>query len=199
MNQKQIWDKIAPEWHEFKINPAEQTIKFLKKQTGKVLDLGSGSGRNLTKIKAGKMYLIDFSDKMINLAKKKAKTKKIQAEFHVSDMTKLPFEDNFFNSAICICALHCIESKKDRKKVVQELFRVLKPKSQAKISVWDFNSKRFNQKKGKEKSIGWKDKGKRYYYLYDEKEVHDLFKKNRFKIINSDNSKSMINFIVEKP
>ena len=197
MNQKQIWNKIAPEWHEYKTKPAENTIKFLKSQSGKILDLGSGSGRNLTNIKDGKMYLIDFSKEMINLAKKRAKSKKIPAEFYVSEITRLPFKDSFFDSAICICALHCIEGKENRKKTVHELFRVLKPNAQALIGVWNINSKRFKNAP-KEKLIGWRDKGKRYYYLYNEKEVHDLFKKTGFQIISTHNSEMMINFIVEK-
>jgi len=198
MNQQQkVWNNIAPEWHEFKTTPAKKTIEFLKKQTGKVLDLGSGSGRNLTKIKNGKMYLIDFSDEMVKLGKKRAKQKKISAEFFISNVTKLPFEDNFFNSAICICVLHCIEGKKNREKTIQELYRVLKPKAQALIGVWNVNSKRFKNSK-KEKLINWRDKGKRYYYLFEEKEVHDLFKRTGFKILSTHNSEMMINFIVEK-
>jgi ubiquinone/menaquinone biosynthesis C-methylase UbiE len=197
MNQQEIWNKIAPEWHEYKTKPAENTIKFLKSQSGKILDLGSGSGRNLTNIKDGKMYLIDFSEEMIKLAKKRAKDKKIPAEFFASDITKLSFKDNFFDSAICICALHCIEAKENREKTVQELFRVLKPKAQVLIGVWNIKSKRFKNAP-KEKFIGWRDKGKRYYYLYDEKEVHDLFKKTGFRIISTHNSELMINFIVEK-
>jgi ubiquinone/menaquinone biosynthesis C-methylase UbiE len=197
MNQQEVWNKIAPEWHEYKTKPAENTIKFLKSQSGKILDLGSGSGRNLTNIKKGEMYLIDFSKEMIDLAKKRAKQKRIPAKFFVSEITKLPFKDNFFDSAICICALHCIEIKENREKVVQELFRVLKPKSKALIGVWNINSKRFKNS-SKEKLIGWRDKGKRYYYLFDEKEVHDLFKKTGFNIISTHNSEMMINFIVEK-
>jgi len=156
MNQKEIWNKIAPEWHEFKTKPAKKTIEFLKKQTGKVLDLGSGSGRNLTNIKKGKIYLIDFSEHMINLAKKRAKEKKISAEFYISETTELPFKDNFFDSAICISALHCIKGKKNREKTVKELCRVLKPKSQALIGAWNFKSKRFKNSK-KEKLINWRD------------------------------------------
>ena len=197
MNQQEIWNKIASEWHKYKIKPAKNTIKFLNSQSGKILDLGSGSGRNLTNIKKGKMYLVDFSEKMINLAKKRAKDKKISAEFYVSNMTKLPFENNFFDSAICISALHSIEDKENREKAVQELFRVLKPKSQALIGVWNKNSKRFKNST-KEKLIGWTDKGKRYYYLFEEKEVHNLFKKKGFNIISTLNSELMINFIVEK-
>ena len=40
MNQKQIWNKIAPEWYEFKIKLSEHTLNFLKNKTGKILDLG---------------------------------------------------------------------------------------------------------------------------------------------------------------
>ena len=74
----------------------------------------------------------------------------------------------------------------------------MKPGAQALIGVWNFQSKRFNQKQGKEKMIKWTDKGERYYYLFDEKEIHDLFEKVGFKILSKHNSEMMINFIVEK-
>lgn len=196
-NQKQVWDNIAEEWDEFKQIPSEFSKDFLSKCTGKVLDLGSGSGRHLTKIKNGKMYLVDFSPKMIELAEKKAKKLKIPAEFSVADLTKLPFEDNFFDYAISVSAIHCLNPKQ-HKKAIKELFRVMKPKSKVLIGVWNFQSKRFNQKKGKEKIIKWTDKGERYYYLFDEKEIHDLFKKAGFKILSAHNSEMMINFIAEK-
>jgi len=196
-SQKQIWDNIAPEWDEFKKIPAQTTEKFLKQTSGKVLDLGSGSGRNIQKIKKGKMYFVDFSEEMIKFAKKKAKQKKIPAEFAVADLTKLPFEDNFFDYAISISAFHCLKPK-DHKKAVKELYRIMKPKSKSLIGVWNFNSKRFNQKKGKEKLVSWQDKGKRYYYLFEEKEIHNLFKKTGFKILSTHNSEMMINFVAEK-
>src|SRR3989344_3226966 len=197
-NQKEIWNKIAPEWNKFKTIPAEHTIKFLKKTSGKVLDLGSGSGRHLVKIKSGKMYLVDFSKEMLKLAEKKAKKEKINAEFKQANIWKIPYENEFFDFAICISALHCVEGEQKREKAVKELYRVLKPKAKAEIGVWNIKSKRFKNIKGKEKYVGWTDKGERYYYLYDEKEIHDLFKKIGFKIISTHNSEMMINFIVGK-
>ncbi|MCX6743801.1 MAG: methyltransferase domain-containing protein, partial [Candidatus Parcubacteria bacterium] len=158
---------------------------------------GSGSGRHLTKIKGGEMYLVDFSSKMIELAKKKAKKLKIPAEFSVADLTKLPFQDNFFDYSICISSLHCLPPE-NHKKAISELYRVMKKSSKSLISIRNFISKRFNQKNGKEKLIGWRDKGKRYYYLFEEKEIHELFKKAGFKILSSHNSEMVINFIVEK-
>ena len=197
MNQKQVWNQIAPEWHEFKKLPAESTIEFLKKQKGKILDFGSGSGRHLIKIPNAKIYELDFSQKMIELAKEKAKEKKIESEFVVSSMTKTPYEDNFFDSAICISALHCLKSQ-DQKKAIKELYRILKPKAKAFIGVWNKNSKRFKKVKTNEKMIGWRDLGKRYYYLFSEAEVHNLFEKAGFEIITTNNSEMMIRFIVEK-
>lgn len=197
-NQEQVWDDIAQEWHEFKQIPAEKSKEFLKKCSGNILDLGSGSGRYLMKIKKSKLYLVDFSQKMLDLAKQKAEKQKIKAEFIKADLTKLPFENNFFDYALSISALHCIKGQTKRKKSLKELYRVLKPKAKACIGVWNENSKRFNKKKGKELLIGWRDKGKRYYYLHNEQEIHKMFQDAGFKILSTHNSEMMINFIVEK-
>jgi len=197
MNQKQVWDNIAQEWYEFKTEPAEHTLEFLKNKTGNILDFGSGAGRNLLNINHGEMYLVDFSEKMIKLAKKRAKEKNIKAEFFLSRLTKLPFSDNFFDFAIAVASLHCIKGQKNREKAVKELFRVLKSGAEAEISVWNKQSKTFKNSP-KEKYIAWHDKGKRYYYLFDEKEVHNLFKSTGFKIKKKFEPRRNIIFIVEK-
>src|SRR3990167_4991834 len=106
-SQEKIWNKIAPEWHMFKSVPTEHTTEFLKKTSGKVLDLGSGSGRHLFKIKNGEMFLIDFSKEMLKLAKKKALQFKIKAHFKKSNLWETDFQDEFFDYAICVSALHC--------------------------------------------------------------------------------------------
>ena len=198
-SQKKVWSSIAEEWDRFKSEkPAEHVQNFLKNSTGNILDLGSGSGRHLSKIKNGKMHLVDFSEKMIEFAKKKAEKEKINAEFYVSGMTSLPFKENFFDGAIVIASLHCIKGEKNRKKAISEIFRVLKPKAEAEIAVWNKNSKRFIKSK-KEKYIKWRDKGKRYYYLFGEDEIHRLFKEAGFKIKKVLNSERNIIFIAEKP
>ena len=197
-NQKELWDSIAPEWHDFKTNPGENAMKFLKLQTGKILDHGSGSGRHLSKIKNGKMYLVDFSYKMLEFAKKRAKESKIPAEFIQSNLEKLPFEDNFFDGAISISSIHCVETSEKRKKSIEELYRVLKQGAHAIIAVWNKDSKRFKNA-GKEKYVGWRDKGKRYYYLFDEDEIYNLFIEAGFIIIKKLHHNVNIDFIVQKP
>jgi len=198
-DQKQTWNRIAEEWFAFKKNPSESVLNFLKNKSGRVLDLGCGAGRHLIKSGEYKMYLVDFSEEMIRLAEKKAKKSKLYSNtnFFVSDLTDLPFKENFFDCAIAIASIHCIEGFQKRKKSIEELFRVLKPDSEALIAVWNKDSKRFKNAQ-REKYVKWTDKGKRYYYLFEEKEIHDLFKKAGFKIKKKLDSRVNIIFIAEK-
>lgn len=196
-SQKKVWNRIASEWHRFKEKPSENVMEFLETQEGNILDLGSGSGRHLSKIKKGKIWLLDFSKGMIKLAEEKAKKEKISAEFFISNMEKLPFKNNFFDSAICISSLHCLETSKKRTLAVKELHRVLKPKAHALIGVWNKNSERFKNSP-KERFVKWRDKGERFYYLYEPEEIYDLFKKHGFKIKKKFPPGRMISFTVEK-
>lgn len=198
MTQKQVWNNIASEWNEFKIEPARHVTEFLKGKKGKILDLGSGSGRHLQKIPKGKMYLVDFSKKMIDLAKSKAKEKNIDAEFKVASLTKLPFENNFFDYAIAISVFHCIKGEKSREKAAKELFRILKKGGEAEIAVWNKNTKWFRNSP-KERFVRWRDKGERYYYLFEPEEIYRLFEKAGFKIIYKEEPQRNIIFIVKKP
>ncbi len=199
-NQEKVWDEIAPEWHEFKKIPAQRTAEFLERRHGNVLDFGGGSGRHLVKIRKGKMFILDISQKMLDLAEEKGRELGIEVETIHSPMDVIPKEDGFFDFAICISALHCVERADKRLKAVEELYRVLKKGGEAYIGVWNVNSKRFvrKRKKGKDQLIGWRDKGDRYYYLYDECEVHDLFKSVGFEVVSNHNSEMMINFVVRK-
>jgi len=196
-SQKKVWNNLAEEWNKEKQNPIKRVVSFLSKQQGNVLDFGSGAGRHLTKIKNGKMYLIDFSKEMIELAKKKSKIKKISTKLFVADMTKLPFKNNFFDSAICTSSLHCIKGKSNKEKAVKELFRVLKSKAQVIVTVYNKDSKQFKTSP-KEKFLRWKNKEMRYYYIFNEKEIHELFEECGFKIIKTWEPKRSIEFIAEK-
>ncbi len=195
-NQQKVWNNIAEDWSKFRKKPRKEILKFLKEQSGKILDLGSGSGRNLIKLKNIKMYEVDFSKKMLEFGKQKAEQQKINAEFIQAPANKLPFKKEFFDAGIYVSSLHCLNSKVERKQSLKELFRVLKKGAQAYVSVWDFNSKRFGGKK--QRKINWRNKGIRYYYFYEKKELEHLLKSNGFKIIKQIPDKDNIIFIIEK-
>ncbi len=183
MNQEQVWDEIAKVWKGYRCHPLPEVTDFLKRKQGRILDLCCGSGRNFIKIK-GNFYGVDFSKEMLKYAKEKADKLGIEAFIEKSNADTLPFEDNFFDAAVFIDALHCIETKELREKALHELFRVLKPGCEAIISVWDKEQDRFKEA-GKEIELSWKINEKvcnRYYYLYDKKEILDLLKLVGFEI-----------------
>ena len=99
MNQEETWDGLAVPWEEYRIDPIEEVVDFLQNKQGNILDLGCGSGRNFTRV-LGTTYAIDFSQKMLNLAKNKAKRMGLNVEFEQAEAKKLLFENNFFDSAI---------------------------------------------------------------------------------------------------
>ena len=199
INQQQVWEKIAKPWQKFRNKPFPIVIEFLKNKTGKILDLGCGSGRHFLKLKNLKIYGVDFSDEMLKLAEKHAKQKNLNIILKKAFSERLPFEDNFFDSAIFIATLHCIRTASARKKALQELFRVLKLKANALITVWSKNQKRVKNKP-KECFIPWTVNGKkykRYTYIYDKEELEALLKKIGFRIVKSWEDKN-INVVVEK-
>ncbi|MEK6881639.1 MAG: methyltransferase domain-containing protein, partial [Nanoarchaeota archaeon] len=124
------------------------------------------------------------------------------------------FSANFFDSAIFISTLHCIETAKEREKALSELFRVMKKNGEAMITVWKkeemikaWNNQKvidldFNVLTTKETFVNWKKGGvnyQRYYYFYDEKELENLLRKVGFKILKSikqDSAHSNKNIVV---
>ncbi len=189
MNQNQVWDKIAEKWKEYRDNPINEVKEFLKNKRGRVLDLGCGNGRNFIERDGLEFYGIDFSRKMVEIARQKHYKKVLK-----SNAWEIRFPDNFFDYALYISALHCISSKENREKSLMELARVLKPRARALISIWDKEQPKFRDK-GKEIYLQWgfQEKGKefyvkKYYKLYTKEEILNILRKN-FRIIRVFNKK----------
>lgn len=107
-------------WHIAKRRIVEEYIKNLvkdKKQV-KILDVGCGTGKNMELLSHyGTVYGVDISAKALSYCKKRGLTNLKKA-----DITKLPFQNNFFD---IIIALDILEHVDDHK-AVKELQRVTK-------------------------------------------------------------------------
>jgi SAM-dependent methyltransferase len=94
-----------------------------------VLDLGSGAGFDCflaaKKVgKNGKVIGIDFSEKMISMAKENAKNWNLNnVEFRLGDIENLPVKDNSVDIIISNCVINLAPNKA---KVFAESYRVLK-------------------------------------------------------------------------
>lgn len=199
MKQEKVWDMIAPMWNEYKVRPSLDVENFLRGKTGKILDWGCGSGRNFPSFsKNSQVYAIDFSKEMLKFAKRKAKSLGLKIEMLYYSSNKIPVDDNFFDSGICIAVFHCVPTEKARQKMVSELYRVLKPGAEALVMVWSKNSPRLKNKP-KETFVPWTSVGveKRYTYIYDKEEIEQGFKEAGFEIISSEEDRN-ISLVIRK-
>lgn len=206
LTQEQVWDKIAPLWNRDKKVPFGSNFDdniffgFIDKKDKKILDLGCGSGRNFPSIInsgfSGELYGVDFSGEMLKFAKENAKQLDLKCKIFKSKVSKLEFEDNFFDKVVCIATIHCIETKKERNNTIKEMYRVLKLKGKLLITTWNKDSERWKNKP-KEKYVSWNlkeggddiEEGKvwRHYYLYNQDELASDLEKAGFKILKKNN------------
>ncbi len=111
---------------------------FAKIQKGDVvIDLGSGAGNDCFIARhetgaEGKVLGIDFTEKMIEKARINAdKLGYNNVEFRFGDIEQMPVSDNFADVVVSNCVLNLVPNKKA---VISEIFRVLKPGAHFSIS-----------------------------------------------------------------
>ena len=102
--------------------------KFLRKKQ-KILDLACGYGRfTIPLAKQGyTIQGIDISPNLIAKAKRTAKNEGLNLKFQIGDMRKLPYDNDSFDSIICMWSAFIELSKeKDQIKALKEMLRILK-------------------------------------------------------------------------
>jgi len=188
-NQEIVWDSIAKPWKTYVVKKIPIVEEFLKDKSGLIIDLGCGTGRNMIPNEKITYYGVDFSKGQLEQAKKYIKKNKVNCKLFESKLNKLPeeFKNNTFDYGLFMASLHCIESEEERILALKELYRVLKPNSQALISVWNSEDKRFSHIKNKgDIYMSWKENNiphMRHYYLYKKEEIINLLKSAGFKIL----------------
>jgi ubiquinone/menaquinone biosynthesis C-methylase UbiE len=172
-------------------------VKILNKKD-KILDLACGYGRFTIPLakKGYDIEGIDITPSFIKRAKKDAKKEKVNINFKVGDMRKLPYKDNSFNKIICMWSAFIeLANRRDQLKAVKEMKRVLIPGGFAFIDM-PLPKKRSltykNEKEGDEYFVKGKltlgkigNIEKMPQYIHDKKTLTNLMKTckiKRFKI-----------------
>ncbi|MFC2040945.1 class I SAM-dependent methyltransferase [Chloroflexota bacterium] len=101
---------------------AKVAYRWIPESCGKILEIGCSSGYFTRRLldKAQEVHGIDINEKHIQMARSKYP----EIDFRVSTATHLPYEDNLFDVLVMLEVYEHIE---DERKVIEEIFRVLKP------------------------------------------------------------------------
>lgn len=181
MEQEEVWDAVAENWAEFRTRPVSEVVEFLKGKCGSVLDLGCGSGRNFIVSDDLETYGVDFSGKLLEIAKEK---KYVELKKGTTD--DIPYGDEMFDYVTFVRVLHCVESEEKRRESLREVYRVLKKGGEAVISVIGPQNQRVKNKP-KEGTIPWTVGDKRYMrynYTYDKGEFEGQLKDAGFEVVS---------------
>lgn len=120
-----------PRWYDFFMGPLERrkfkTVRqdLLKGATGKVLELGSGTGVNFPIYKnADHVIAIEPSQQMIDQSLSKLHLAVVPIEMVNTRAERLPFEDNTFDTVVATLVFCTIPNVEE---AMKELKRVCKP------------------------------------------------------------------------
>ncbi len=171
-----------------------QQTEFISLLPGKkVLDIGSGSGRDAKHFKEEGLDItgIDISDGLLDEAKKRAPG----VNFQKMDMLNMTFKENSFDGIWIAATLSDIE-KKDAKKFLEDCKKILKDKGVIYISVKEGEGEKVEKK-------SYLNNEERFYSYYTKQELMDLLESVGFKIVKSrkieDPDNNWIEVFAKKP
>ena len=170
MNIEEFYDLIADEFDKTRIRLWSCVISFLNSfpSNSSILDIGCGNGKYLNYRNDLFMKGIDISANLVKICNNKG--------FDVikASMTNIPFPDNSFDGIICIASYHHLDNDLDRKKTLNEIYRILKDDGRVLIEVWskeqpDKSNKNTHNFINNDNLVKWTSikTGKIYYRYYN--------------------------------
>jgi tRNA (uracil-5-)-methyltransferase TRM9 len=133
MSVKQIYNAIATEFDRTRRSPWPCVDRFISSCPSNIsaLDIGCGNGRHMA-LRAEEIAWagLDISESFVSICKQKG--------FNATQgsMTALPYADNVFDATLCIAAYHHLQTDDERKRALNEVWRVLKPGGHHFMTVW---------------------------------------------------------------
>lgn len=183
---KEYDEETADFWEKL---PRTFLDKFAELASGKVLNVGSGPGRDsvLLKEKGLDVVCLDASSVMVELCKEKGFTSVL------GDFMSLPFNDNSFDGVWAYTSLLHVP-KSSVVKAIGEISRVLKNGCVLGLGLIEGDREEYRESSGVNML--------RWFSFYTKKEVEDLLKESGFELMYFEQfkprSKNYLNFIFRK-
>lgn len=136
MSWDPVWEEIfrSREWGKY---PPEELVRFVARRyysvpnrsSVRILELGCGPGGGPSWFLAREGFAvsgIDGSPTAIDQARARFREEKLQGEFIVGGLDRVPWADSTFDCAVDVACLQC-NTETETAKILDEMRRVLKP------------------------------------------------------------------------
>ena len=188
---RDVFNQIAPGWYNFRhwsIFRRELEELARRWNSGRLLNIGCAHGPDFLPFRHGfDLHGVDFSPEMLRLAQKYSGKFDFKVNLCLADVGHLPFADATFDRAISVATYHHVKGKEQRQAALDELRRVLKPGSEAFITVWNRWQPRFWSSRS-DVEVPWRSKDKilyRYYHLFSYPELEKLARNAGLEVLKS--------------
>jgi ubiquinone/menaquinone biosynthesis C-methylase UbiE len=192
----QVFDEIAESWYRVRHWPLlrdELDGLAARWQGGKLLNVGCAHGPDFLSFRRGfELYGVDSSPAMLRQGIRYCAKFRFYVKLTAADALFLPFPDNTFDWVVSVATYHHIKGSEERKRAFEELRRILKPRGEAFVTVWNHRQPRF-WFKSKEQQVPWRLRGKtvyRYYHLFSYTELRKLLIKTGWEVVGVSPEKS---------
>ena len=192
---KEIYTEIAQHFSNKRQNQWDWITRFVQNvnkdkinKSINVLDIGCGNGRNMTEFNSEitSIFGIDNCEKFVKICNDRG------LNVIYSDMSQMPFKDNYFQYFLSIASFHHLSTIERRIQTLREINRIARVGAQMLISVWSFKQPENTPQSKKIKGYGdnfvqWNKYGKiydRYYYIFKVDEITRLFNQTGWKVIS---------------
>jgi len=179
INVKNVYEIIASHFSCTRTYQWSWVTNFLEslKEKSIVYDLGCGNGRNM--IYNNLSFVgIDNCKNFVNICRKK------NLNVIESNLMSIPLKNESCDAIICIAVFHHFSCDENRLKVLNEIYRLLKPNGKILLSVWSINQPEKTKRKFNnygDTIVNWNtNKHKenqiipRYYYIFEINEIKNL-------------------------
>lgn len=187
---REVFDRIAESWYGVRHWPLlKKELEEMAErwQGGKLLNVGCAHGADFLPFsRSFELWGLDSSRAMLKQALRYSAKQGLYVNLMAADALLLPFPQHTFDWAISVATYHHIEGGPERERAFAELRRVLKPGSEAFLTVWNYGQPRF-WLKSQEQQVPWKLKEEtvyRYYHLFSYGELRKLLIKAGWEIVS---------------
>jgi len=187
---REVFDQIAESWYGIRHWPLlKKELEEMAErwQGGKLLNVGCAHGPDFLPFSQGfELWGVDSSRAMLKQALRYSAKQGLYVNLVTADALFLPFPQRAFDWAISVATYHHIKGDQERERAFAELRRVLKPRSEAFLTVWNYGQPRF-WLKSREQQVPWRLREEtvyRYYHLFSYGELRKSLVKAGWEIVS---------------